>query len=161
MLSNMKYALLILIVLASCAGSHMQSVTSEEQFVNDMIPHHQEAVDNSRLVLVSTQDPQIKDLAERIITAQEGEIARMQEWQRAWYNSSTHSSSYRHMMGEQVHAADRDRAYLEGMILHHKAAIDMANAVLKLNLRPEVATLAQNIIATQQAEIEEMKALLQ
>jgi uncharacterized protein (DUF305 family) len=159
MLSNMKYALLILIFLAACAGNHMQSVTSEEQFVNDMISHHQEAVDNSRLVLTSTQDPKIKDLAERIITAQEGEIAMMQEWQRTWYNRTT-PSSYKHMMGEQVHAANRDRAYLEGMIVHHKGAIQMAQSVLKLNPRSEVATLAQNIIATQQAEIEEMQMLL-
>ena len=126
-----------------------------------MIPHHQEAVDTSRLVAQSTTDERVRDLANRIISAQEQEIAMMQGWLALWYPQSTYESMYQPMMGDLVHATNRDEAYLRGMIAHHEAAITMAEQVLTLQPREEVATLARNIIATQQAEIAEIEVLLE
>ena len=157
--------LLAVLMLTACAshghgtGSHA-TITSEEQFIAEMIPHHQEAVDTSRLVGGSTSNEEIRDLANRIITAQEQEIAMMQGWLAAWYPQSQYQSSYEPMMGDLVHASDRDQAYLEGMIEHHEAAIMMAEQVLALQPRAEVATLARDIITTQRAEIAQMQELL-
>ncbi len=49
-------------------------------FVRGMIAHHQGAVDMAKTVLAFGKDPQIRKLAEEIITAQESEIALMQGW---------------------------------------------------------------------------------
>jgi hypothetical protein len=46
------------------------------------------------------------------------------------------------------------------MISHHEAAIPMAKAILKRTDEPEVSQLASSIIASQRAEIEIMKAMV-
>jgi uncharacterized protein (DUF305 family) len=49
-------------------------------FVRAMIPHHQGAIDMARAVLQYGKDERVKEWANQIITAQEAEIAAMQDW---------------------------------------------------------------------------------
>jgi len=50
-----------------------------------MILHHQGAVAMAEAALKNAKHQEIKDLAKAIITAQNAEIQRMQEWQASWY----------------------------------------------------------------------------
>jgi uncharacterized protein (DUF305 family) len=63
-------------------------------------------------------------------------------------------------MGEldAASGAKFDRMFLRMMIAHHASAITMADAVLMNSPRPEVATLAGEIIAAQSKEVGEMQA---
>jgi uncharacterized protein (DUF305 family) len=55
------------------------------------------------------------------------------------------------MSGEQG-----DRVFLEEMIPHHKMALMMTSHIVDSD-RPELRTLAKNIMQTQTAEIEQMR----
>jgi hypothetical protein len=53
---------------------------ADVDFVKDMIPLHQGAVDMAKTVLAFGKDPDVKKVAEDIISAQETEITWMKEW---------------------------------------------------------------------------------
>lgn len=52
-----------------------------------------------------------------------------------------------------------EKDFLDMMIGHHEAALEMAKEALELDLTPEVKALAERIIKTQTAEIDEMKEM--
>ena len=49
-------------------------------FVKGMIPHHQGAIDLAKILKEHGKDPELQELADDIIDAQEKEIAFMQDW---------------------------------------------------------------------------------
>jgi uncharacterized protein (DUF305 family) len=58
---------------------------------------------------------------------------------------------------EAAEGDEFDRLFLEHMIEHHEGAIVMSQQVLEDGEDPEVAGLAQAVIAAQEAEIEQMR----
>lgn len=63
-------------------------------------------------------------------------------------------------MGDMPMTGNPDYDFMAGMVPHHQDAIDMANVVLKTTDDAQVRSLAENILATQQAEIDQMNAWL-
>jgi len=67
-------------------GVHMMSLpmydtgNADVDFVKGMIPHHQMAVDMAEKLLKDGKDPEIRKLAEDIISAQKKEIEQMNGW---------------------------------------------------------------------------------
>ncbi|NMF67355.1 DUF305 domain-containing protein [Brasilonema octagenarum] len=55
------------------------------RFINAMIPHHEAAVTMAQDALNKSKRPEIKKLAQNIITSQQQEIAQMKKWRQAWY----------------------------------------------------------------------------
>lgn len=63
-------------------SSVVRSGDSDVDFVRLMLPHHQAAIDMARTQLMYGKDPQMRRLAQEIITDQQSEIQLMQMWLR-------------------------------------------------------------------------------
>jgi hypothetical protein len=61
-------------------GEVKQSGNSDVDFVRLMLPHHQAAIDMAKAQLLYGKDPQMRRLAQEIITDQQLEIELMQRW---------------------------------------------------------------------------------
>ncbi|MGB3786727.1 MAG: DUF305 domain-containing protein [Phormidesmis sp.] len=145
------------------------------RFVDGMILHHQGAIAMSEAALESSQRPEVKELAQNIIRAQEGEIAQMQSWRQEWYpqadadpimydaqmghtmKMSAEMQSSMRMDGDLGRADDEfDLRFINGMIPHHDGALVMAKEGLENSDRPEIQQVSNDILRTQQVEIDLM-----
>ena len=52
----------------------------DRDFLAGMIPHHQGAIDMAKALLLTTKDPELRNVAQGIITEQQNEINIMQAW---------------------------------------------------------------------------------
>lgn len=139
------------------------TVDSEEAFIANMIPHHQEAVESARAVLETTQRPEVHELAQDVIDTQTEEIATLEGWFAQWYPDAA-EADYASMMTDPagLNPNEADRAFLEGMIMHHQGAIDMARSYLDADFekQAEVVRMAEAIVTVQDGEIEQMQGWL-
>jgi uncharacterized protein (DUF305 family) len=137
-------------------------------FTQKMIPHHQQAIEMAKLVDARTQRPQLRTLADAITVSQGQEVTLMQGWLQRWGKPATPAGTdhgARHMPGMMSEAQMRqlmatknqefDLAFVDLMTTHHQGAIDMATTELRDGSLPQVKRLAQQIIDTQQAEIDQ------
>ncbi|BAB77276.1 DUF305 domain-containing protein (plasmid) [Anabaena sp. FACHB-709] len=146
------------------------------RFIDAMIPHHQGAVKMANVAQQKSKRPEIKNLADEIIKAQNQEITQMKQWRTAWYPKAgdkpmAYDAKMGHMMemsSEQMQAmmmdidlgaadAEFDLRFINAMIPHHEAAVVMAKDALQKSQRPEIKNLAQEIIKAQDTEINQMK----
>jgi predicted protein tyrosine phosphatase len=61
-------------------GAVARSGNGDVDFVRLMVPHHQAAIDMAKTQLLYGKDPQMRRLAQEIITDQQLEIELMQRW---------------------------------------------------------------------------------
>lgn len=131
-------------------------VKGEEEFILHMIPHHQEAVDNSRYITEHSQNQELVNFGEELIVNQTKEVWTMVGYYQMWFDKQyLGSTTYVKMMPDltQLSGAELDKAYINGMIDHHKAAVEMAQNLLQITEKEELKGLARQIIDKQTAEI--------
>ena len=149
------------------------------RFIDGMIPHHWGAIDMAKEALQKSKRPEIKALAQKIIRAQNHEENDlMRKWRPAWYpKASSEPVAYDSQQGKTVPmskdkkdsmmmkmdlgAVDSqfDLRFLNAMIPHHQGAVVMAKDALTKAKHPELKQLAKEIVASQQAEIDQMQGL--
>jgi len=142
----------------------------DKEFIEQMIPHHDDAIEMAELALSRAEHPEIKQLAADIRTTQTAENTQMREWYGEWFGADvpeTRDSSalMGGMMGagvldlEQLATAKPfDKAFIEAMIPHHRMGIMMSRMAGGMSGRPEMRQLTSSIIEAQGREIDEMQA---
>lgn len=129
-------------------------------FIDGMIMHHQGAIEMAQEAQTQATKPEIKDLADAIIVAQEAEITQMQTWRQTWYPDAAPTEGLGMDMGTMA-VAEGDELYdlrfIAAMIPHHEGAIAMAKEAQTMAEHVELKAMAENIITAQEAEIAQMK----
>ena len=57
----------------------------DKAFIDAMIPHHESAIEMAEVTLEESENPEIRRIAEDIVSAQEREISQMLRWREEWY----------------------------------------------------------------------------
>jgi uncharacterized protein (DUF305 family) len=141
-------------------------------FAQNMISHHQQAVQMADLAATRANDPELKELASQIKAAQAPEIQLMTGWLNAWGYPSTPAGGHGGMsMPGMMSDADMnnltaatgpafDRMFAEMMIEHHNGAIQAARDHVSRGAEPAAKRLATTIEQTQAREVATLQQIL-
>jgi uncharacterized protein (DUF305 family) len=149
----------------------MMSANIDKHFIEQMIPHHDGAIEMAKIALERSKRAEVLALAKAIIASQEKEIVDMRTWYKAWFGKAVPQNAVGRMMhmggmtGEtevlqSVPANEFDREFVTQMIPHHEMAVMMAGMLAGGTERPEMQQLARNIIESQSSEITLMRGWL-
>jgi len=155
------------------------------RFMQEMITHHQQAIDMAALVKDRTNRQEIIAVARRIDASQADEMKFMKTWLRERGQSEPDAHAMHRMhaaaAGDAGHevpgmatpeqmaamAAAKglafDRMFLQRMIAHHEGAVTMANKLLDRPgsaYDPVLFEFVNEVINDQKAEIKRMDALV-
>ncbi len=152
---------------------------ADVRFLQDMIPHHHQALEMAALVADRTNRQELLDVAGRIDASQQDEIAFMQRWLAERGESAPDPAAHdamhtSHAMAgmatpEQMtelaaaEGAAFDRLFLTLMIAHHEGAVTMVEELLEQPgsaYDPVLFEFTSEVTNDQTAEIERMHALL-
>jgi len=134
-------------------------------FIEEMVPHHQSAIDMAKVAQERAQSQFIKDLADDIISAQQGEITILNAARHDIEQAGVKKTDLgipEHMMGmdgdmTMLESADPfDKAFIDMMVPHHQGAIRMARVELTKGRSEALKRLADNVVDAQSREIKAM-----
>jgi uncharacterized protein (DUF305 family) len=171
---------------AAEADSVRRSYTAADvEFMSHMISHHAQAIAMSRWAPTHGASPSVRVLAERIINAQQDEIATMQRWLRDRHQPvpEPDPAGVKMMMGGAEHVMlmpgmltenqmreldaargpNFDRLFLSFMIQHHQGAIAMVRQLFDSPgaAREDLAfKLASDVNVDQTTEVARMQRML-
>lgn len=139
---------------------------SDKAFIDAMVPHHKGAVEMAEVALDRAEHPEIRNVAEDIVSSQRAEIRMFGEIRQEKYGSAESTMEMDAMdmraMGmsdpEELAEADPfDKAFIDDMIPHHESAIAMAEVAREKTDDPEIRGIAEDIVTAQEREIEQME----
>ena len=181
------------IILPGAPGEAGKKITADEAieiadtsyspddvvFMQDMIPHHNQAVQMALLVEERTNNEELREIAGRINTAQADEIEFMQGWLRERGEDTPdphahHAMQTSHDMAgmaspeemAQLAASEGvafDRLFLRLMIAHHEGALEMVEHLLDqpgAAYDPVLFEFVNDVTEDQESEIEQMNVML-
>lgn len=150
--------------------------STDVEFAEGMIPHHQQALALAALVPGRSTNPDVIKIAAGIAAQQEPEVTAMRAMMIQWqvdppatshHGGSTESGNQQGMVDDATMAKLKtlkgtqfDTLWLQSMISHHQGAIAMAKVEIAHGQSQDMKVMANNIVITQESEIGDLKQLL-
>lgn len=147
-------------------------------FLQDMIAHHEQAVDMALTLYDRTENETLRAMAADMMLTQQTQIGQMQGWLILWNAPMSNTDKPMTWMGmpveglmpgmatdEQLAAlrastgVESDRLFIELMIPHHQSALHMSQAVIERGSVPAVLDIARAMITAQEREIRELSLI--
>jgi uncharacterized protein (DUF305 family) len=168
---------LLALALAGCGGDGgtVETTASEDAFdrafIDAMVPHHEAAIEMVEAARAAgLSQPELVEIADAIVAAQQEEIEQMKGYREWWYGSaeidpegaaalglSDEEMGMHHDASALEHADDVDATFAAMMADHHEGAITMARLALDRAEHRELKDLAERIIDAQEREIAVME----
>ena len=139
---------------------------AEQQFMEQMTSHHMDAIQMADMAMSRAKNKQVQSLVGGITTAQTNEVSQMKTWYKQWFSKDMPEMAAMPVMmadgmdmGKLNSAKDFDLEFVNQMIPHHQSAVQMAKDILPKAKHAEIKKLANDIISSQNMEIQEMQQL--
>ncbi|UUV18479.1 DUF305 domain-containing protein [Fusobacteria bacterium ZRK30] len=143
-------------------------------FMNYMIPHHEGAIITAQGIIPITKDEELKTLCEGIVTSQVREVKEMQELLSSKRLIDNEVKDFEKLMVKlmdemmagmvipesNLNNEEAESLFLSNMIVHHRGAVKMAEAYLRVGKNTSLLEMNKHIVITQNKEIEIMERLL-
>ncbi len=153
----------LLVPAAQASGPKSRA---ERAFLTEMVSHHSMAIDMAEMAQEKATHPELKAMADEIISSQSAERKSMQSWLKRWYGKRAKpvmSHGDMMMMEELEKAAtpaEFEVRFMALMTMHHTQAVERARAIRSGPIHSQTRKLARDIIRAQDREIEQMRSWL-
>lgn len=163
----------------------MTEAEFDQLYIDMMLPHHGSIVALAEVALPLLEDRRLQEIAQTIIDTQTAEQAELEALRMEWYGSPAPAPMDDAMMSmmmeampgmgsaeEQMQIMDAqwqiqtfcaaenyDLQFIDQTIPHHQMAIDSSESAVEQAVHPEIVTIAERVIADQQAEIDELEVI--
>jgi uncharacterized protein (DUF305 family) len=150
----------------------------EAGFARDMSEHHHQAVEMALIIQQRTEVEDLRFVTTDMMLTQQAQIGQMRGWLDIWDLHPAADPPYMEWMGHPTHGRmpgmasredierlrelpveEAEGLFLELMIIHHQAGVEMADAALDLSDNDAVRNLAESISRAQVSEIENMQRM--
>ena len=151
----------------SAEASGQEATAADVGFVAAMVVHHEQAVALARLASGRAADPELTELASRIVLVQGAEADAMRNWLDRRRSPAGEPHDHGELMSGDIssatldraaglHGAAFDRLFVQAMLPHHRGAVQMAEERLAESGDPAVARWARTIANAQALEIDRL-----
>lgn len=170
---------------AAMGGMAGMAMELDQAYIDMMIPHHASIIAMAEAALPRLTDERLREIAQAVITTQQPEIDELRDLRQRLYgdpNPMPMDAAMMAAMDEMMPgmgtmdemafqmdtaaqvaaicaAEDMDLAFIDLTIPHHQMAIVASEAVVAKGSHPEIREIAEQVIAAQQQEIDELAAI--
>jgi uncharacterized protein (DUF305 family) len=130
-----------------------------------MVPHHQLGIEMIDSAVLRSDDVRLRKLVFQMQSYHEHELhelsSRLQQWEISPAEIFPGSIDPSRLAAiDQLSGPAYDIAWLDAMVEHHEGAIAIGKEEIASGQLPDLIDVAKKVVSTQQAEIIEMKQLL-
>ena len=167
--------IVMLMHMPMMAAPYSETMNPDVDFLVNMTPHHQGAIDSSTKMLEVGKSKEVMELSKNIIAAQEMEIAQFEkvieelkvkaddysavDLKKYNMEATTIMNDMMKNMSALELTGNADIDMLDSMIIHHQGAIDSSNKILEITKNQTIMDIAKKIVMDQEKEIAEMTEL--